>query len=137
LPWFCGVLLSDVPLFSISKTHTSRRSKEACPPARIGIASTDIYVPSMPGDVNAAFVEAYKAKVGIAPKKLELLWFEGASVVAQAIQKSGTTDVAKLAQLIHKDTWQTPRGELKFDQTGQALSTPFIVTVKDGRIVRQ
>ncbi|MBX3536794.1 MAG: ABC transporter substrate-binding protein [Chelatococcus sp.] len=102
-----------------------------------GAICTDIYVPSMPGAENAAFVEAYKKKVGIAPEKLELLWFEGASVVTQAIQKAGTTDIAKLAALIHQDTWTTPRGELKFDKTGQALSTPFIVEVKDGRIQRQ
>lgn len=102
-----------------------------------GAICTDIYVPSMPGEVNAAFVKAYKEKVGIAPEKLELLWFEGASVVTQAIQKSGTTDVDKLAQLIHGTVWETPRGELKFDETGQALSKPFIVTVKDGLIVRQ
>ena len=102
-----------------------------------GAICTDIYVPSMPGEENAAFVEAYTAKVGIAPEKLELLWFEGASVVTQAAQKAGTTDVATLAALIHEQTWATPRGDLEFDASGQALSTPFIVEVKDGRIVRQ
>ncbi|MCO5090910.1 ABC transporter substrate-binding protein [Bosea sp. (in: a-proteobacteria)] len=102
-----------------------------------GAVSTDIYVPSMPGDANAAFVDAYKAKVKIAPEKLELLWYEGVSIVTQAIAKAGTTDLDKLGKVIHETAWQTPRGELKFDQTGQALSLPFIVTVKDGRIVRQ
>jgi branched-chain amino acid transport system substrate-binding protein len=102
-----------------------------------GAVSTDIYVPSMPGAENEAFVAAYKAKVGIAPEKLELLWFEGVSTATQAILKSGEADVAKLAELIHRDSWTSPRGVLKFDKGGQALSTPFIVEVKDGKIVRR
>lgn len=101
-----------------------------------GAISTDIYVPSIETDMNARFVAAYEERVGYQPEKLEMLWFEGVIALAQAIETAGTAeDVDAIAEVMHTDTFETPRGDLNFDETGQALSSPFIVGVEDGVIV--
>jgi len=102
-----------------------------------GTLSSDIYVPSIDNALNKRFVTAYQAKYGMQPEKTEELTFEGVWLIAKAVDKAGSaTDVAKIAQALHANGWETPRGEVKFDKAGQALSQSFVVTVRGGKIVR-
>lgn len=102
-----------------------------------GAVSTDIYLPTLDTALNKEYVAGYrKAMNNVAPEKLELLWFEGISVLAQAMQQAGTaTDLDKIAKVMHDATFKSPRGDLKFDATGQAQSKPFIVQVKDDNTI--
>ncbi len=103
-----------------------------------GVTSSDIYLPNVENDLNKAFVTAYTAQLGYAPEKLEALWFESVTILAEAMNKAGTSDdLDKIAAAIRDTTWNSVRGEVKFDATGQALSSAFIVKVVDGVIVRQ
>jgi len=103
-----------------------------------GAVTTDIYVPSVDTELNKKFVAAYRAKRGVDPEKLEMLWFEGVWALGQAIEKAGSADdVQKLADILHSEKLESPRGELTFDAAGQAQSKPFIVGVTDGVVVRR
>lgn len=103
-----------------------------------GAVTTDIYVPSIDTELNKQFVEAYRAKRNVDPEKLEMLWFEGVWTLGQAIEKVGSADdVQALAEVLHSEAFESPRGELRFDETGQAQSKPFIVGVTDGVVVRR
>lgn len=103
-----------------------------------GAVTTDIYVPSVDTELNKKFVAAYREKKGVDPEKLEMLWFEAVWTLGQAINRVGSADdVQKLADTIHAEAFESPRGELRFDEAGQALSKPFIVGVTDGVVVRR
>jgi branched-chain amino acid transport system substrate-binding protein len=102
-----------------------------------GAVGVDIYVPSFDNELNKRFVEAYQKAYGERPEKTEELTFEGVWVLAKAIDKAGgTDDVDAVAKMIREGTWDTPRGTVTFDETGQALGETFVVVVRDGEIVR-
>ncbi len=102
-----------------------------------GAFSADIYVPSLDNALNKRFVEAFKAKLGHDPEKIEVLGFEAVWIAAKAMDKAGTADdTAKIADAIRTGKWETPRGVVTFDKSGQALSGGLVhLTVKDGKIV--
>ena len=102
-----------------------------------GAFSADIYVPTLQNALNKRFVEAYQAKFKETPEKIEALGFESVWLAAQAMQKAGTADdTAKIAQTLHDTLWETPRGKVKFDASGQASAGGLIqLTVKDGKII--
>lgn len=101
--------------------------------------SADIYVASMPGNLNKKFVDSFRTRFGHAPEKIEVLGFESIWLVAQAMTKAGTADDAgKIGSTLRSNTWNTPRGDVKFDATGQASSGGLIrLVVKDGLLVPQ
>lgn len=102
-----------------------------------GAVSVDIYVPSFDNALNQRFVEAYQTKYGQKPEKTDELSFEAVWIMAHAIDKAGTDqDVDKVAEALRSGEWETPRGAVTFDETGQAKSTAFVIVVRDGEIVR-
>ena len=102
-----------------------------------GAFSADIYVPTMQNPMNKRFVAAYEAKFKETPEKIEELGFESVWLAAQAMQKAGTADdTAKIAQALHVNTWDTPRGRVSFDATGQASAGALLkLVVKGGKLI--
>jgi branched-chain amino acid transport system substrate-binding protein len=102
-----------------------------------GAFSADIYVPALQNPLNKRFVEGYQARFKETPEKIEALGFESVWLAAQAMQKAGSSDDAgKIAKALHAGTWDTPRGPVKFDASGQASSGGLIpLGVKDGKLV--
>jgi len=115
----------------------NRRFVELAGPASEGAVSVDIYVPTLDTPLNRDFVTRYKAKFGVDPEKIEALAFEAPWIIAQAMERAGTaTDTKRIADVLHSNSWEAPRGTVTFDKTGQALSKSFVVHVKDGQILR-
>lgn len=105
-----------------------------------GLISADIYANSAGNADNKAFVDAFKAKYNDEmPEKMEVLGFESVYVVAKAMDKVGTdSDYAKIVDVLKSNSWNTPRGVLKFDSNGQAQASLMAQEVKKGQItVRQ
>lgn len=102
-----------------------------------GAFSADIYVPSLQNTMNKKFVDAYQARYREIPEKVELLGFESVWLAAQAMQKAGTSDDAgKIAAALRGSAWETPRGTVRFDSSGQAESGKLIrLEVKDGKLI--
>jgi branched-chain amino acid transport system substrate-binding protein len=102
-----------------------------------GAVSVDIYIPSFDNPLNERFVAAYEGEYGDKPEKTEELTFEGVWILAKAIEEAGTADdVDAVAQAIREGAWETPRGVVRFDESGQAQSEAFVIKVQDGEIVR-
>jgi branched-chain amino acid transport system substrate-binding protein len=101
-----------------------------------GVFSEDVYAPTLDNPLNKEFVAAYQQKYGAVPGKIEALGFESVWVVGNAIKAAGTdTDIDKISQTLRARKWRTPRGELRFDASGQALSDDiYRVEVKDGKL---
>lgn len=100
-----------------------------------GALSVDIYLPSFDNPLNEKFVAAYKAKFGVEPEKTEMLSFETVWLIASAINKAGTDDVATVARTLLENSWETPRGTIRFADNGRVDASASIVTIKDGKIV--
>ena len=102
-----------------------------------GAISADIYVPTLDNPLNQRFVTAYQAKFKETPEKVEEVSFESVWLAAKAMDKAGTaTDTSKIAEVLRANAWVTPRGEVKFDNTGQASSGSLIrLTVENGRLI--
>ncbi|MGB3067382.1 MAG: ABC transporter substrate-binding protein [Ottowia sp.] len=102
-----------------------------------GSFSADIYVTSLDNALNQRFVKAYEAKYKEAPEKIEALGFESIWLAAQAMKKAGTADdTSKIAKALHAESWETPRGRLSFDATGQASNGGLLpLVVKNGKMI--
>lgn len=100
-----------------------------------GTISVDIYIPSFDSPLNKEFVTAYRNRFGEEPEKIEELNFEAIWILAKAIDKAGTSDDLKaVAKVIRETPWETPRGTVRFDERGQALSRAFPVVVRENTI---
>lgn len=102
-----------------------------------GVISADLYMNSLDSPENKQFIAAYQALFpGKEPEKIELLGYESIWLVAQAIDKAGSaTDYDKIASALRSTTWKTPRGEVKFNEVGQALAVVAPQVVKNGKIL--
>ena len=102
-----------------------------------GAFSAEIYLPSIDNELNKRFVAEFEAKYGRQPEKIEVLGFETVWIAAKAMDKAGTdTDTSKIADTIRTETWATPRGDVSFDENGQASSGELVrIKVADGKIV--
>lgn len=102
-----------------------------------GIMSVDIYLTSLQTPVNKKFVEAYQAKWGEVPEKSDALAFESIWLIAQAVNKAGTDDVAIVSQILREGEWESPRGTIHFGSESRIVAEGFVTIVKDGEIVRK
>lgn len=102
-----------------------------------GVYAAEIYVSTINNDLNHRFVERFQAEHGRVPEKMEELSFEGMWLLAEAINAAGTADdIAELAATIRGGTWQTPRGEISFNEIGQAVGPELVaIEVKDGALI--
>lgn len=102
-----------------------------------GVFSEDVYAASLDNPLNKEFVSLYQQKYGEIPGKVEALGFEAVWVLGNAIKAAGTdTDIDLIGETLRSQDWETPRGTLRFDETGQALSDHvYRVEVKDGDVV--
>jgi branched-chain amino acid transport system substrate-binding protein len=102
-----------------------------------GAVGMDIYIPTLDNALNRRFVEAYRARHNETPEKVELLGFESIWIAARAMERAGVADdTRRIADAIRGQAWETPRGTVRFDQSGQASSgRQYRVIVRDGRLV--
>jgi branched-chain amino acid transport system substrate-binding protein len=102
-----------------------------------GAFGSDIYTATLANPANELFVKRFRAKYGNTPEKIEELGFEAVWLVGKAIAAAGTaTDTEKVAAALHKGTFATPRGDVTFDQGGQALAKRYVdFVVKDGKLI--
>lgn len=115
----------------------NKRVMELAGPAAEGVVSADIYFPDLDNPLNKRVVDAFRKAYKNTPEKVEILGFETPWIIAQAMNKAGTaTDLNKIAAAMRGTTWETPRGKVTFDATGQASAEILIVTVRNGKIVR-
>jgi branched-chain amino acid transport system substrate-binding protein len=80
------------------------------------------------------FVQEYRARFGSVPDALAALWYDGARLLAQAVQRAGSTDPAKI-----RDALATTRdfngvtGRISIDQNRNAAKPGVILKIVDGR----
>ena len=95
----------------------------------------------IPGDytpVSRPMMDAYKAKMGSSPSTFAVQAHDSALVALEAICVAGTTDPAKVAQVMEEKTFVAAWGERHFSPLaeGHRMPVPTIVTqIQDGKKV--
>jgi branched-chain amino acid transport system substrate-binding protein len=104
-----------------------------------GLINGDFYFYEQDNPQNHTFVNAFRTEYGYNPSKLEMIGYESVQLSTMLLQKAGVdADDASLAKTLRENTWQTPRGTLKFVPMGKAWQGEAaftLITVKDGKMV--
>ncbi|HAR44913.1 MAG TPA: branched chain amino acid ABC transporter substrate-binding protein, partial [Nitrospiraceae bacterium] len=80
-----------------------------------------------------SFISKYTARYG-SPGPYSLNAYDAANIILSAIEKTGTTDGAKLAAYISKTTFKGGFGDIAFDKNGDVKKAPYVVwAVRDGK----
>lgn len=96
-----------------------------------GLYSADIYNAAMDGAPNKKFVKAFREEFDKDPTPLHVLGYESVLLSVEAMKSAdSTSDVKKIAEALKDGTWETPRGEVTFDDSGRAQSTTLILQVE-------
>jgi branched-chain amino acid transport system substrate-binding protein len=63
--------------------------------------------------------------------------YDAANIILTAIQRAGTTDGIKVADFIHRNTFDCTIGKVAFDAKGDPVVSPYVMwMVKDGKLVQ-
>ncbi len=101
-----------------------------------GVIGLVEYVPSIGGAANAAFVKKYKSRHGEAPSKFSAFGYQTVYIMAQAIERAGSTDSEKIREALTKTDYDGLTGNFKFASNGQAYNfTVYLAENKDGAVV--
>jgi branched-chain amino acid transport system substrate-binding protein len=98
-----------------------------------GIYAAVPYASTMTTPKNKAFVEAYMARYKEAPGKYAAAGYNAINILAQAIDRAGSTDAEKIREALTKTNYEGPNGHFQFDDKGQASGfTVVLVHLQKG-----
>jgi len=112
-------------------------------PSLVGVAGksadgnfyTDHFAPDDPAPLVQAFVQAYRARYGVAPDALSALWYDGASLLADAIQRAGSADPAKIRDALGATkNFSGITGNITLDDQRNASKPGVILTIANGKV---
>jgi branched-chain amino acid transport system substrate-binding protein len=96
---------------------------------------TDHFSPDDPAPLVQAFVQAYRNKYGVDPDALSALWYDGAGLLADAIQRAGSTDTAKIRDaLAATKNFSGVTGNISLDEQRNASKPGVILTIENGKV---
>jgi branched-chain amino acid transport system substrate-binding protein len=99
-----------------------------------GIFSTGDWFPQEHSPGNAAFVKAYHAAYGPAPIDPTSAEAYAAGQVVQLVTKKVGLDNAKIIAALHKGSWPTVEGVLRWDAIGQPQGSDLLVEWINGQL---
>jgi branched-chain amino acid transport system substrate-binding protein len=85
-----------------------------------GIYAAVPYASTMTTPKNKVFVAAYIDRYHEAPGKYSAAGYNAISILAEAINRAGSTDPEKLRDALAKTDYEGPNGHFQFDSKGQA-----------------
>jgi branched-chain amino acid transport system substrate-binding protein len=88
-----------------------------------------------PDPIVQKFVQSYQAKYHSPPDALAALWYDGARILAQAIQQAGATDAVKVRDALAtiKD-FPGVTGKISIDENRNAAKPAVILTIEHGEL---
>ncbi len=102
-------------------------------PSSEGIYAAVPYASTMNTPKNKAFVEAYTSRYKEAPGKYAAAGYNAIHILADAINRAGSTDAEKIREALSKTKYEGPNGRFVFDEKGQASGfTVVLVQLQKG-----
>ncbi len=80
------------------------------------------YVPAIDTAANKAFVKTYKERYKEEPSKFSAAGYQAVHILADAINRAGSTDPEKIRQALLKTNYNGLTGNFKFASDGQAYN---------------
>ena len=103
-------------------------------PAANGLLAGVAYTATAPGDLNAAFVQAYRAANNEDPGKYSASGYTTMHLIARAIARAGSTDAAAIQTALEATDYTGPTGNLRFDGKHQVYGLQlYVVEIENGR----
>ncbi|MBP0496080.1 ABC transporter substrate-binding protein [Pararoseomonas indoligenes] len=103
-------------------------------PAANGLLAGVAYTAAAPGDRNAAFVRDFRAMHNEDPGKYSASGYTTMNIIAQAIQRAGSTDAAAIQAALEQTDFTGPTGNLRFDNKHQIYGLQlYVVEIGNGR----
>ena len=95
---------------------------------------TDHFSAADPDPRVQKFVQIYRAKYGALPDALAALWYDGARLLAQAVERAGSTDTAKIRDtLAATRDFEGVTGRISIDQDRNASKPGVILKIDNGQ----
>jgi branched-chain amino acid transport system substrate-binding protein len=103
-------------------------------PAANGLLAGVAYTANAPGERNAAFVRDYRAMHDEDPGKYSASGYTTMNIIAQAIQRAGSTDAAAVQAALEQTDYTGPTGNLRFDGKHQIYGLQlYVVEIESGK----
>lgn len=109
---------------------------ELAGPALEGVYSISLYAPDSNNQMLKDWTAQYGKMFKNQPAFIGTLGAQAVRVLAAAAEKAGSSrDHDKVATALKSQTWPTLLGDIKFDETGQAIQNLYLIKVDKGNIV--
>jgi branched-chain amino acid transport system substrate-binding protein len=96
---------------------------------------TDHFSANDPSPRVQNFVQEYRAKYGSIPDALAALWYDGARLMAQALQRAGSTDPEKIRDaLAGTRDFEGVTGRISIDENRNAAKPGVILKIENGAL---
>jgi branched-chain amino acid transport system substrate-binding protein len=99
-----------------------------------GLLAGVVYAPTQPGERNKAFVAAHTAEYKEAPGKYSAAGYNTIHIIAQAIQRAGAPDPAKIRAALEKTDYTGPNGRVRFDDKHQAYGHELVLVELQNKV---
>lgn len=86
-----------------------------------------------PDEKVQAFINGYSAKYKENPQSFSALGYDAVYLMANAIEKAGELDSAKIVEAIKTTDYTGVTGQFKFDENRNPIKSVFMTTIKDGK----
>ena len=116
----------DTKVFGVGSWATSKFVDLAGEAAE-GLHAAVPYAETMPNALNQAFVKAYKAKYNHSPGKYSAAGHRVVHIVAQAIERAGAAEPAKIRDALEKTDYRAVNGRFQFDDKHQAYGFDLVL----------
>jgi branched-chain amino acid transport system substrate-binding protein len=94
---------------------------------------TDHFSAADPEPRVQKFVQTYRAKYGALPDALAALWYDGARLLSQAVQRAGSTEAAKIRDaLAETRDFEGVTGRISIDENRNAAKSGVILKIENG-----
>jgi branched-chain amino acid transport system substrate-binding protein len=94
---------------------------------------TDHFSAADPDPKVQKFVQAYRAKYASLPDALAALWYDGAGLLSQAVQRAGSTEAAKVRDaLAATRDFDGVTGRISIDENRNASKSGVILKIENG-----
>jgi branched-chain amino acid transport system substrate-binding protein len=95
---------------------------------------TDHFSAADPDPKVQKFVQTYREKYGALPDALAALWYDGARLLAQAVERAGSTDTVKIRDaLAATRDFEGVTGRISIDQDRNASKPGVILKIDNGQ----
>ncbi len=92
-----------------------------------GLLAGVVYASTMKSDRNKAFVARFKKAYKELPGKYSAAGYNTINIIAQAIERAGSADRAKIRDALEKTDYLAPNGHIRFDSKHQAYGLELVL----------